>query len=306
MAVPIVTADLDAEAIRNKLSETVYDSLSHIIVCDGKFFLGIIRIEDLYLVPNQTLARDIMDDNPPTIKPGIDQEIAAWTAVHHKESALAVVNKKGEFTGLIPPYLLLKVLLEEHEEDLGRLGGFLRDTSRARIALQEPVLKRFWHRLPWLLFGLLGAFIAAKIVSVYEYRLEEQLAVAFFIPGIVYLADAVGTQTETIVVRGLSVGVSIKKALWQELLTGIMIGLVLAVISFPFLVWSWSDSTLALSTSLSLFAACSTATITAMFLPLAFDLFKFDPAYGSGPIATVIQDVLSILIYFMITSAILF
>ncbi|MFH5832655.1 magnesium transporter [Halalkalibaculum sp. DA384] len=305
-SVPIVSPGLDATDIQKKLTEQAFECASHIIVCDGPRFVGLIRIEDLYSAGDHLTARDIMDEEPPTIRPGIDQEVAAWTAVHHKESALAVVNKEGEFIGLIPPYLLLQVLLKEHEEDLSRVGGFLQDTNKARTALQEPIFKRFWHRLPWLLLGLLGAFIAAKVVSGFESRLQEELTIAFFIPGIVYLADAVGTQTETIIVRGLSVGVAIKNVLWQELLTGITIGIVLAAISYPFLLWNWNDPQLAFGTSLSLLAACSTATLVAMVLPVLFNLFDIDPAFGSGPIATVIQDVLSILTYFFITTAIMF
>jgi len=63
---------------------------------------------------------------------------------------------------------LLAVLLHEHDEDLARLGGFLRDSSMARTASEEPVVKRFWHRVPWLLVGLLGALLAADIVGAYE------------------------------------------------------------------------------------------------------------------------------------------
>ena len=79
----------------------------------------------------------------------------------------------------------------------------------ARTASEEPVVKRFWHRVPWLLVGLLGALLAADIVGAYEQQLQANVMLAFFIPGIVYLADAVGTQTEALVIRGLSVGVSI-------------------------------------------------------------------------------------------------
>ncbi len=176
---------------------------------------------------------------------------------------------------------------------------------RAKSALQEPVFKRFLHWLPWLLLRLLGAFIAAKIVGRYETSMQDELAIAFFIPGIVYLVDAVGTQTETIIVRGLSVGVSIKKALLQEMLTGILIGVTLAGLAYPFLVWNW-DVNLALAISLSLLAACSTATIIALVLLVLFNVLDIDPAFGSGPIVTVIQDVLSITIYFLIVTAIMF
>jgi magnesium transporter len=245
-----------------------------------------------------------MDVDPPLVMPGVDQEVAAWRAVKHEESALAVVDAQGRFVGLIPPHRLLAVLLSEHEEDLTRLGGFIKNASLARNTSEEAVPRRFWHRMPWLLLGLAGAILAADIVGWFETQLKEQVILAFFIPGIVYLADAVGTQTETVVVRGLSVGVSIRQIVGRELLTGLAIGWTLALISYPILLWWWKQTDLALGVSLSLLAACSSATVAAMTLPWLLDCLDLDPAFGSGPLATVIQDLLSILIYFAIATTI--
>ncbi len=134
--------------------------------------------------------------------------------------------------------------------------------------------------------------------------MQEKLTLAFFIPGIVYLADAVGTQTETVVVRGLSLGVDISQVVRREWLTGLGIGAALAIVAFPIVYWRWGDGDIALRVALSIFGACSIATIVAMALPWLFDRFDLDPAFGSGPLATVIQDLLSILIYFAIAVAI--
>jgi magnesium transporter len=237
------------------------------------------------------------------VAPGVDQEVAAWRAVQHAESALAVVDAAGRFVGLIPPHRLLAVLLSEHEEDLSRLGGFLKNTSMARHTSEEAILHRFWHRLPWLLLGLAGALFAADMVGWFERQLQDNVLLAFFVAGVVYLADAVGTQTETVVVRGLSVGVAIKQVVWRELLTGVLIGVALALVAFPLVYWRWGVKDIALGVSLSLLAACSTATIAAMALPWGFEHFGVDPALGSGPLATVIQDLLSILLYFAIVTA---
>lgn len=245
-----------------------------------------------------------MDAAPPVVAPGVDQEVAAWQAVQHAESALAVVDGDGRFVGLIPPHRLLAVLLSEHEEDLSRLGGFLKNTSIARHASEEAILRRFWHRLPWLLLGLAGALMAADIVGWFEAQLQGNVVLAFFVAGVVYLADAVGTQTETVVVRGLSVGVAIKQVVWRELLTGALIGIVLALVAYPLVSWRWGAGDVAFGVSLALLAACSTATIAAMALPWGFDRVGVDPAFGSGPLATVIQDLLSILMYFVIMTAV--
>ena len=67
--------------------------------------------------------------------------------------------------------------------------------------------RRLWHRLPWLALGLLGAMASAAVVGAFEEQLRDQVLLAFFVPAVVYMADAVGTQTEAVVIRGMSVGV---------------------------------------------------------------------------------------------------
>jgi magnesium transporter len=245
-----------------------------------------------------------MDRDAPVVGPGVDQERAAWHAVRNGESALSVVDAQRRFVGVIPPHRLLAVLLSEHEEDLSRLGGFVRSAAAARTTSEEPVERRFWHRLPWLLVGLGGALLAANVVGRFESELRHTVMLAFFIPGVVYLADAVGTQTETVVVRGLSVGVGMRQMAARELLTGLVIGLALAVAGGASVWWGWGSAEVAWCVGLSLFAACSTATVAAMALPWLFQSVSLDPAFGSGPLATVIQDLASISIYFAIATAV--
>jgi magnesium transporter len=303
--VPIFAPSRRVCEVLEELQGRRYSSASHIVVCDGKTFSGIATIEAILAAPVEMRIASLMDADAPVVRPGVDQEIAAWRAVRKGESALSVVDAQGRFIGLIPPHNLLAVLLAEHEEDLSRSGGFITGASSARAASEEPVERRFLHRLPWLVLGLAGALIAADLVAWFEHELERKLILAFFIPGVVYLADAVGTQTETIVVRGLSVGVPMRRMVVRELWTGVAIGIAIAVIAGP-LVWlRWADAELAWSVGLSLFAACATASLAAMGLPWAFDRFDMDPAYGSGPLATVVQDLLSILIYFAVASAII-
>jgi len=296
--VPVVAPTDRAAEIRRALTARPYESATHVVVCEGRRFAGILRVEDALAAPEDATAASLMDPEPPVAAPGVDQEVAAWRAVRHGESALSVVDDAGRFVGLIPPHRLLAVLLSEHEEDLARLGGFLKQASLARGTGEESVRRRIWHRLPWLLVGLAGAVLAADIVGAFEEQLQARVILAFFVPGIVYLADAVGTQTETIVVRGLSVGLRMRQMVWRELFAGLAIGLVLALLSAPLLLWRWDDPEVALGVALSLFGACSTATLAAMVLPWLLDAVGFDPAFGSGPMATVIQDLVSILIYF--------
>ena len=302
--VPVFTSGQSVDEVRQLLVGQRYESASHLIICEDGKFLGVVRIEELLAAAGDMTLGEVMDREAPFVAPGVDQEVAAWHAVRNAESALAIVDRDGRFIGLIPPHRLLSVLLSEHEEDLSRLGGFTKNAGAARASSEEPVQRRFRHRLPWLLVGLGGAMLAADFVGWFEVQLQYKVMLAFFIPSIVYLADAVGTQTETVVIRGLSVGVGMREMLARELLTGLAIGLALAAAAGPLVWWRWGEPDIALCVGLSVFAACSTATLAAMALPWLLSRFRLDPAFGSGPLATVIQDLLSILIYFAIATAV--
>jgi magnesium transporter len=300
--VPTTIPEATAGEIRAALAGERYDCATDVAVCVEGRLVGLVPIEALLRAPADSSARTIMDPDPPVVRPGADQEVAAWKAVQQGESALAVVDEAGAFIGLIPPQRLLAVLLAEHHEDMARLGGLWRDALSARRSLQEPVWRRLAHRLPWLVVGLAGMVLAADIVAAFEHEVRSSLVLAFFLPGIVYLADAVGTQTETLVVRGLSVGIPLVRVVRQEIITGILIGLGLALASVP-LAWRWDGSQLMAVLGISLAAACSTATAVAIALPWLLQRLGGDPAFGSGPLATVIQDLLSILIYLTVARA---
>ena len=130
-----------------------------------------------------------------------------------------------------------------------RLGGFLKSSATARAASEESVRWRLWHRLPWLAVGLVGAMISASLLAGIESQMSANIAVAYFIPGIVYLADAVGTQTETLAVRGLSVGVGIGRVAGREAATGLLVGLLLAAVMLPTISLLWHDVALAATVS---------------------------------------------------------
>ena len=320
-AVPTCAVSDRVDVVRAALLGTEFGSVADVAVCepatgaptaqvrspagrlDGVLRLvGLIPIERLVAAPDDQRAGDLMDTDPPVVRPGLSQEKAAWKAVRHGESSLAVVDAEGVFRGLVPPSRLLGVLLREHDEDLARLGGYLASTASARHATEEPLSQRLWHRLPWLLVGLLGSALAAWVVGSFEQNLAADLRLAFFVPGVVYMADAVGTQTVALVVRGLSVGVSIRRVFRLELLTGLLLGVVLCAVTFPAVWLAFGSLDLAAAVALALLAACAMATGVAMTLPWLMTLAGRDPAFGSGPLATVVQDLLSLLVYFSVAT----
>lgn len=275
-----------------------FDSAAAVAVLDDGRLVGVATIEQMLAAPEGARLREVMDSSPPVVTPDTDQEHAAWQAVQRGEPGLAVVDEDGRFCGLISPQQLLGVLLAEHDEDLARLGGFLSDVEYARSTSVESVGRRLWHRLPWLLIGLLGAMVSAVLMTAFEAQLSADLAVAYFVPGIVYLADAVGTQTETLAIRGLSVGVGIRRITGREALTGLSVGLLLGVVMWPLVAVMTGNVALALAVSTAVLGASTVATVVALCLPWLLHRLGKDPAFGSGPLATVVQDLLSILLYF--------
>jgi magnesium transporter len=237
------------------------------------------------------------------VSPEEDQEQVAGVAIQHGIAEVPVVDAQGRFLGVVPPLALIEILRREHVEDLHRFTGILSENSHARSALEAPAIRRARDRLPWLLVGLLGSILATFVVSRFEQALEARVAIAFFVPGLVYLADAIGTQTEAVAVRGLSFSnAPLRVLLAGELKAGLLIGLILGVLILPAVWVVFGDLCLAVAVALALFAAGGVATSIGLFLPWLLSQAGKDPAFGSGPVATIIQDVLSLLIYFTIIS----
>ena len=173
--------------------------------------------------------------------------------------------------------------------------------------MEESFFQEYKTRTGWLLIGLIGSFAIAKLISSFEETLSQNIFLIYFIPLIVYISDAVGTQTESIIIRTISndknfhLGIFFKK----QLLLTLAIGSTLAVVSFLIVLLLSSDVRVSLTICLGLFFSIFTALITGILVPYYFWKFHQDPAEASGPIATVIQDFLSILVFFLVAQALL-
>lgn len=165
-------------------------------------------------------------------------------------------------------------------------------------------MRRVRHRLPWLLAGLGGAGVATFAMASFESTLNAHIAVAFFVPGIVYLADAIGTQSEAVAVRGLSLTrTGIRHLLGGELRTGMAIGALLGLVAYLPIWVAFGDARLAAAVAIAIFAAGAMAAALGLMLPWLLARLGRDPALGSGPLATVIQDILSLLVYLGVVRA---
>lgn len=301
--VPTARRDDLAGAVLTRLAGHDFDAVDVVYIVDQDQVLqGCVRLESVLKAREQRMEA-LMDAAYPTIALHQDQEMAAIEAIAGRATSVAVVDTQGRFHGAIPAMTLLDILRHEHVEDLHRLAGIQRETTQVRRALEAPPLRRARHRLPWLFVGLLGSMLAALVMGGFERVLSENLSIAFFVPAIVYLADAIGTQTETITVRGLSLSrLPLRRLLVDELRTGVFIGLMLGLALFPVVGLTLGDFRLAFSVAAAVVAAGAVATSIGLLLPWTLQRVGTDPAFGSGPLATIIQDVLSLLIYLAIAT----
>lgn len=180
----------------------------------------------------------------------------------------------------------------------------------SQLAKSELVEARFWDliklRLPWLVIGLFGSFIVCIIVSKFELSLRETVAIAFFIPIIANMSDGIGTQTETILIRALAdLKFSLVKYVFREFFVGIVLGMATGIIAYFFGLALGGNSTIGFVVGLSLFLSLSTATVLACMTPIVLKLMGKDPAVGSGPFTTSLQDLVSLTIYLTVAALIL-
>jgi magnesium transporter len=277
-----------------------------VVIDSQRRVVGMISTGKLVTEGANTPLGRVMQRDVPIATLDTDQERVASLAIDSVLGAVPIVDGNGCFVGLITPQALLSVLRREHVEDLHRLTGILIETDAARAAIEGSPLRRARHRLPWLFVGLAGSALAAVIMARYEAILKARVEIAFFLPGVVYLADAIGTQTEAIAVRGLSLShLGIRQLLGRELWTGVTMGACLGTVA-ALALWAFlQDLPLALAIGMALFASGSIASAIGLVLPWSFHRFGFDPAYGSGPLGTVAQDLLSVLLYFVCITALL-
>ncbi|MER3424156.1 MAG: magnesium transporter [Nitrospiraceae bacterium] len=258
--------------------------------------------------PDQRL--DELRGAPPLeVGPETNAETVALLAVERHGADVTVVDAQRKLLGAIPIGRLLPRLHEEHVDDLLRtagLGAEHPDPTEAHRTFQA-----FRARVPWLIIGLAGGWLAAGIASAFETALEREIALGFFLPLVVYMADAIGTQTETVLVRALAYGkvalllLFIAGYLLREGALGLLTGLSiegLAGVDF-FLVGGKEN--LAVVVGLTLTVTSVAATLVATLLPWGLFRIGADPALASGPIATVLQDLLSLAVYLSIATALL-
>ncbi len=162
-------------------------------------------------------------------------------------------------------------------------------------------------RIPWLIVGLVGGFFVSFIVSRFEGALAQNIHLVFFLPFIVYMGDAVGTQTEIIYIRNLNkLQVSFMTYLLKEIAQGILLGLIFGTLIFTVSYFWLQSIETSITVGASMFLTMAVSPAVALIVPEILFKEHRDPALGAGPFTTILQDTIGILIYFAVASIVLF
>jgi magnesium transporter len=282
----------------------MYETINYIYVVDNlKKLKGVISLKEIFRLPkNQLISKIIKTD---LIKAHIhsSQEHVALLALKHNLKAIPIISKSHKFLGVIPFDAILKILDSESVENLLRFGGVFHHGTYDNV-LNISIWESLKHRLPWLVLGVIGGMLAAIIVHSFEETISQNIILAAFIPLIIYMSDAVGTQMEAFIIRDLAVDPDLNflKYFFRQLLIILIIASIISsgVIIFSLLVYHNTNISIVLF--IALFIAIISSVLTGLIIPYVFSKFHFDPANASGPVATIIQDILSILIYFSIAT----
>lgn len=304
--IPRASVNTPVNTVIQSLRGQKFECADTVFVTDSTGRLdGIVRINDLFGDGERQIG-EIMETEHEAVRHDDDQEQIAVLAMQLNMIAVPVVNDDEILIGAVPPEALFKILRAEHMEDLQRFAGIVAHEEGPHVAIDAPLYDRFRRRLPWLIFGLFASSIITFLMTEFEQTLSANVAVAFFVPALVYIAGAIGTQAVSVAVRGFSTNnISIGGLLRDELIIGVGIGITLGTIAFISVFVVFDDSALSLAVGLAVLGGGAVSAVVGFGLPWIFQRLGSDPALGSGPICTIVQDVASLSIYFVLVIALI-
>ncbi|MBN1169209.1 magnesium transporter [Candidatus Woesebacteria bacterium] len=284
-----------------------YDSVNYLYAVNKNGKLkGVVSVRDLFEKDPENTIEDVMEKELIVAHPKTKRERLAIKALKANIKAVPIVDENDNFLGVVPSDSILSILYQEARSDFLHLSGIIPSGEHFAGATDVTISKSFVSRIPWIFIGLLGGLATASIVNKYDAILTENILLAGFIPLIAYIANAVGNQTQTLFIRDLATQGEIKIFKYSLKQVGIstLIAFFCSIVIYLFGTFIMGAQSVSFAVSIAIFIAILTATFFSLFIPFLLSKTKLDPAIGSGPFTTTLQDLISIVIY-LITASIL-
>jgi len=274
------------------------------VVDDHDHLAGVISLRELVVVPPETELKSIMATDVVSVPTDVDQEEVARIVARYNVLAVPVVDENNKLVGIVTVDDVIDIIREEATEDFLKMAGAGDDLIES-----QSILKSTRTRLPWLLASWIGGVIAFLIIGHFESILNKLVYLAAFIPIIMGMGGNIGTQSSTIVVRGLATGRLNLKQMWEVAFKELMIGFLLGffyglllgfVVQFRYDAWL-----LGVTVGLAVISSMTIAATVGSLVPMVFARINVDPAVATGPFVTTSIDILSVFFYFQIATVLL-
>ena len=272
------------------VAEEVGEVHSIFVVSREKRLVGSVPLSRLILARPDTAISTIMETEFPKVTPDYDQEEVARIFKKYDIVALPVVDNEGRLIGRITVDDVVDVMEREASEDFYRMAGVSHDEK-----VSDPVFKSFKRRCGWLTINLATAILAASVVGLFQDTIQALVILAVYMPIVAGMGGNAGTQTITVIVRGLALGElefgTAKKALIKEvylgLANGIATGIMAALVSY----WWNGNYMLGVVICLAMIINLMIAGLTGTLIPLLLKWVRVDPALASSVFVTTFTDV---------------
>jgi magnesium transporter len=297
------------DEVRRMTREGELESVYYVFVqAFGEKLVGVASLRELILAdPSQELA-DVMTENVVRVLDTEDRGAAARAIAKYDFHAMPVVNAQGKLVGIVTVDDVVDVVIDEATEDAQKMGA----VSPIEGGYFQTAFFDYWKsRVTWLVVLFLGGFLTANVMQSFSGEIERVVTLAVFIPLIISTGGNAGSQSATLIIRALSLH-EVEPSDWarvlgRELLAGVSLGLVVGVLGFlrAYLATDEQAIELAMVVSVSIVAVVMVGSLVGSLLPLLIQRVGLDPAVSSTPFIASLSDVVGLLVYLGIASAML-
>ena len=284
--------------------ETIYTCY----VMDSKRTLeGVVTVKDLLMNPYEAVLRDIMDTHVIKAVTTDDQEEVLEKFTKYDLLSLPVVDQENRLVGIVTVDDIVDVMEQEATEDFEKMAAMM---PSEKPYLKTGVLQLAKNRIVWLLVLMVSSMVTGGILAKYENAFALIPLLVTFIPMLTDTGGNAGSQSSTLIIRGMAVGEiepsDILQVIWKELRVGVVVGVILGLVNYIRLVIMYPGSEMiCLTVVLSLFATVLLAKTIGCVLPIVAKVLRLDPAIMAAPLITTIVDAFSLVIYFQLASHLL-
>lgn len=292
--------------IRKEAEEDTMELYYIYVVDKHSHLLGVVSLRDLLTSHAKIKIEEIMMSDIVKLHVDDKQDHVAEIFMKYQYNALPVVDLYNRLKGIVTWDDVSDIVEEETTEEILQSSGITTAVVDEDEILSGNIFNAIRARAPWLFITLIGEFIAVNVADKFEFAIHALPVVAIFMPLLAGLGGNIGTQSITLMVRGLSTGqVTMNSALhhiFREMLVGLMIGLVFGVL-VTICTWGWQHHIqLGIVVGFAMVVNMTLATIIGTVAPFLLKAMKIDPAVASGPVIATTIDVIGLAIYFSMVS----